>query len=494
MIIEPIGFYVLLAGIFVLYKGPELGVYVLAFAMLLGAAAAVKLPALGDASIMPAHALLPFYFLAVAQARGGVARIFDSLIFPKPGFWLAAFTIFGVITAVFLPRIFAGSTDVFSLARYASERTGIVISPLAPQTSNITQSVYLLGNLTLFAALYAHINGGGKRYVVGALLFAGGANLAFAFIDILTYVTGTTEFLDFIRNANFSMLTGSSIGSFKRIVGSFPEASAFGGVTTFFFVFCCELWLRGYHGRAPGWIAFISFALLILSTSSAAYLGLGIYGALLLARCVFNLIVGVASPRHSFIALGGPAVALLLLTGLMLIPHLWTALMELADAAFTTKLGSRSGIERVGWNIQGLKAFFDTYMFGAGVGSVRTSSLFVSLLANVGVIGTALFTVFLLMLLNSSRTGKKIEVEPVIGAAVWTCSIALVPAAVAGTSLDLGMIFFAFAALATAVGYMEKSEVASRCDPVTVCQSEVLKLTKDGRWSTAPARYIRRTK
>jgi len=51
-------------------------------------------------------------------------------------------------------------------------------------------------------------------------------NLTFAGLDLATYFTGTTEVLSFIRNANYAMLVEDQAAGFKRIVGSFPEASS----------------------------------------------------------------------------------------------------------------------------------------------------------------------------------------------------------------------------------------------------------------------------
>ena len=84
MTIELVGIVTLIAGFYILRRGPDVGIVLLFCASLLGAAAAFKLPALGGANIMPAHALLPFYCLAVLRTRGGFGNALSSLSFPRP--------------------------------------------------------------------------------------------------------------------------------------------------------------------------------------------------------------------------------------------------------------------------------------------------------------------------------------------------------------------------------------------------------------------------
>lgn len=453
MTLELIGLFTLLAGFLTLRKGPDFGIVAMMIATLLGAAAAVKLPALGGANIQPAHALLPFYCLAVLQTKDGLARSLTALTFPRPGFWLAVFVLYGAITAIFLPRIFEGATEVFSIGQFnSSGRLGIIVSALRPSNSHITQSVYQLGNLALFAAIASHILDNRRTHVVTAILVAGAVNILFAFLDVATYATGTADILSIIRNSNYGILAENSIGGFKRIVGSFTEASSFGGFTTYFFVFSTELWLRGYRMGLTGSISAVSFLLIAFSTSSSTYLGAGIYCAFLFARCLAALLHGSATIRHAVLALSVPVGIGMLLTTIMLIPPVWDAVTGLFESTLLNKLNSQSAVERQSWNVQAMQSFMDTYMLGAGVGSVRTSSFAVALLANVGIFGTLVFVAFVTAMAatiwNASSVSKS---DPAAVAAAWACVVALVPAAVAGTSVDLGLIFHALAAVAASI-------------------------------------------
>ncbi len=449
MTIELIGIVTLIAGIYILRRGPDVGIVLLFCASLLGAAAAFKLPALGGANIMPAHALLPFYCLAVLRMRGGIGNALASLSFPRPGFWLAAFVVYGAITSTFLPRVFWGSTEVFTIAQFsASGRTGVVVLPLAPSNSHITQTVYLLGDLALFVTVMAHMMLGGRQWVLGAALAAAATNIMFAFLDVATYATGTSELLSVIRNANYGILAELSIGGFKRIVGSFTEASTFGGITTYFFVLCAEFWLRGVRRSTSGPLALLSLVLLVLSTSSSTYLGLGFYLGILLLRCGIRLLKGTATLPEAMIVCLLPVGVSLILFALLLIPSFWSAISNLVDSTLVNKATSQSAVERTSWNTQGMKVFFDTIMLGAGVGSVRTSSYIVALLANVGLPGAMLFGLFFASIAATARQKRETRRDPVAVSALWACVTVMVPASVAGSSVDLGLIFHLFAALA----------------------------------------------
>ena len=95
------------------------------------------------------------------------------------------------------------------------------------------------------------------------------------------------------------------------------------------------------------------------------------------------------------IAVLGPFIIFIVIASLMLMPLAWETVLHIADATLVNKLNTQSGIGRWYWNENGLRVFSETDMLGAGLGSVRTSSLMVALLANVGIGGVVLFLAFL---------------------------------------------------------------------------------------------------
>lgn len=447
MSIEPIGFLVAFVGVLVLYLGPNFGIYAVTVSSLLGAAAIGRLPGLGDASIAPIHALVVPYVITVLRSSGTKTWL-RTLAFPSPGFWGAAFVVFCLMTAVLMPRIFEGATDVLSISRNQAGQGGIILTPLMPRPSNITQSMYLAADLVLFAAVAVHAMGGALTTIVRAVLVAAIFNLGFAGLDLVTYATGTSSMLGFIRNANYGMQVGVAIGGFKRVVGSFTEASAFGAMTLLFFAFSTELWLRGSFRRIAGPIAALSLAAIVLATSSSSYVGFSVYCLLLWLRCAFSVFSAHANTRRLAVAIVAPAAALGVIIAVMLVPSLSDPIVEIIDSTLLNKLNTQSGIERWYWNENGLRVFSDTAMLGAGVGSVRASSLVVGLLANAGIGGLALFLLFIASLsLTAVRGARDPDIGAYVTASAWGGFALIVSAVLAASGVDLGLFFFILAAV-----------------------------------------------
>jgi O-Antigen ligase len=465
MTVEPIGLICLLAGLFILWSGPKAGFYLLCPAMLLGAAAAIKLPAIGGASVQPAHILLGFVAIAVFQRSELRQASVKTLAFPNAGFWFCLFVFYGCVSAFFLPRIFANLTYVYSLARYGDE-VGIQVLPLAPRASNITQAAYLAGNFICFVAAAAFAQRGGASVIARSIVVAAILCLIFAAADVLTNATNTQELMAFIRNANYRMLYEGEIGGLKRIVGSFPEAGAYSYAALGLYGFTLALWLDHYPLRHLGVICSLLLFTLLLSTSSTAYVSLLAFSLLVLAVCLSRSSTGSATPRQiSFVGLTFLVLPILLLAA-MLLSDLWSALSNLFDAALVTKLESPSGVERMLWNEQALVAFLDTVGWGAGVGSVRASSFIVALAAAVGLPGVFLFGAFLSRLWRAPATQIPLKVPDaiVMRAAGMACFAQFIAAMVSAGGTDLGLYFSMMAGVASAPIALRKP-VGTRFQP-----------------------------
>ncbi|MGO4441511.1 hypothetical protein [Rhizobium sp. RAF56] len=453
MSIEPIGIFLAVAGFYVVVAGLGAGAYVLCFTTLLGAAAALLLPALGGSSIQPVHFMLVFLVLAVLLRPNTLAVSLSCLSYPGPGFWFMLFTFYSVLTAIFLPRIFEGATLVYSLARNDQIR-GIVSTPLSPGTSNLTQSAYLLGSLACFAIIAAYGRLGGAAVMARALTLAGAICIFFAIADVVTYQTNTADLLSVIRNANYRMLNDGEIQGFKRIVGSFPEAGTFGYFALALFTFVLMLGLESFPVPFLTPVAFALGIAIVLCTSTTAYVASAITALMVLGFCVVRILRGKGTSRHLTYAVACVFALPLVIMALMLIPSVWESISDLAHATLTTKLESQSGEERMRWNAQALGAFGDTNGMGAGLGSIRASSFIVALLANVGVPGTILFVIFVYSLIRSAAKRKHSNgVEGVVGlAALLSCLAQITAATISASAVDLGPLFAITAGLAAAYG------------------------------------------
>ena len=451
MQIEAIGMITIVLGLIGWFAGQRFVLPVLVISTLLAASAALILTSLGGANIQPAYVLLGFAALAFVASRDTVRRAGAALVFPSPGFWLLLTAAYATLSAIFLPRILAGATYVFAIAR-TELGPGIVSMPLEPTSGNITQSVYFLGDVVCFLVFYeAGSRADGLMTVVKAVIAATAVNLCFAAIDMGSYWTGLGDVLAVIRNGSYRMLNDATVLGFKRIVGSFPEASTFAYFTAGFFAFCASLSLDGIRPRLTGPLALLSLVALVFSTSSTGYAATSGFLALFFITSLARVLSGSVR-RAMLIAVAVlPLVVGAGLTALRLDPPLWRTFNDVVDATIFDKMSSGSGIERARWNDQALINFTDTQGFGAGTGSVRASSFPIAVLANIGAFGALTYGIFLLQVLLG-RTDRWPHPFPAScqNAARWACLAQLVGASVAGSFIDLGLPFFVFAGLACA--------------------------------------------
>ncbi|HZT86893.1 MAG TPA: hypothetical protein VFA12_02920 [Stellaceae bacterium] len=449
MRIELLGILAVAIGCLGWFLRLRFSLYVFFASTLLGAGAALILTGFGGATIQPAHLLLGFLVLRAIAGRDfwGVTQ---TLKFPNEGFWLLATGVYAVVASIFFPRLFAGATSVFAVARTVIG-PGIVLMPLSPTSGNITQPIYFIGDILCFLIAYAWCrNLSGLRALAQAAIACAVVNLGFAALDLGTYVTGTTGLLSFMRNANYRMLDEASISGLKRLVGSFPEASAFAYATLGLFAFCLRLALAGVRPRLTGTLAALSLGAIVMSLSSTGYAAAG---GLLAAMFVVSLAQLLSRPvmRGTLAFLALSPLIIVLVIGIRLNEPGWRVVSTMFDKTIVTKMDSDSGLERARWNEQALKNFADTDGLGAGVGSVRASSFPIAVLGNIGVVGALTYGAFLFGVLFRRRGRWQAPFPSACqSGARWACFAQLLGASVAGSFIDLGLPFFIFAGLACA--------------------------------------------
>ncbi|WP_292899666.1 MULTISPECIES: hypothetical protein [unclassified Nitratireductor] len=453
MRIELLGFLSLFLGAVVLVSPPRLAFYVIVVSTLFGAAAAFSVPGLGGASILVPSLLLAFYCLRFFMAFGE-KPVFAAVSSASPGIWLLLLTVYGVFSALFLPRLMEGVTDTMIVLRSSAGHRIIDLTPLSFSSNNITQTIYALGGLFCFAFTFAYLKcGGTARDVINAMLFLGVANLVFAVLDVVTYRTGTAHLFDFIRTANYALLTGSEKAGFKRISGTFPEASAFAGYTIVLFAFTASLWIDRMRTVATGLVAGLLLLALLLSTSTTALVSLAMVLVFLVWRALPASYGRHATGRPAAIALGLLVVPLSFMLVLVLMPEFAKAVQEFLDETLYSKLNSQSARERMQWNAVAFQVFLDTWGWGAGLGSARASSYALVLLSNVGLIGTILFALFIGNTLTMKSAGGAQE-HTTMRAAKAGVFAGLCEAMISGTVYDLGLLFFVLAGSAAALRWV----------------------------------------
>jgi hypothetical protein len=448
MTVETVGIITLAVALIGMFRPPSFIVTAFFFTTLLGSAAAFILESVGGLNISPAHFLLGIVAFKLLIDKTISQRIVRAIMPGHPGFWLLLAVVYGLTSAYFMPRIFAGQTSVFPVRILDNA----VTFPLEPTMSNLTQSIYLIADFVTFVLIYGY--GGsslsGYQVIGNAALTCVALNLLFALLDLATYATGTSELMAFIRNANYSVMAEAEMFGFKRIIGSFVEASGFASATLGYFAFTFRLWLLGFRPLLTSSLSFLSLLAVIFATSTTGYVGLVAFLLFVYMQTVLRASLQQVTPQMLRFMVSGPFVVLLIVIVIALNADTSRYVENLLDAMIFGKMSTASGLERSAWNHQAMMNFFDTFGFGVGLGSLRASSFPIVVLASFGLVGTSIFGLFFINLLFSrpiKQPGLSME-EATRQAAKSACIAWLIAQAVAGALTDLGVSFYAFAALA----------------------------------------------
>ncbi|HEY2732968.1 MAG TPA: hypothetical protein VGI70_03240, partial [Polyangiales bacterium] len=333
---------------------------------LFGAAAALELPALGGAVILPSVLFLPFLFAhAWAENYGG--RYSQRV--PIAGLWLGCAVFYGLVTAYFLPRLFAGSIEIVSVDRGAAAGAS-PLSLLHPVSGNITQSAYAVGALIAFMSMRALLDKPGRlAHFRDAVLLLASLDCLAAIINLAEFHLGLPPILDYVRTAYALFGAYEQIGTgLMRIHGTFSETAGFSCFSLPLFAFCFSLWLHKVRSLYTGTLSMLLLMFLMISTSTTAYVGVALYAALLAFVLTYRGYVRGRVPRIGVLVAGG-------LMAMVLIGSVFVFETEVAHrlegyfaVTIFDKAETSSGQMRALWNRQAWSNFIDTYGLGVGLG------------------------------------------------------------------------------------------------------------------------------
>ena len=349
---------------------------------------------------------------------------------------------YAVIGSFLFPLLFAGQTSVFVPSR---TRGGVFEVPLEPVSGNISQTAYfILGGLTFLAVCVQIARRGRLDDVRRSFFLWCTVHTSLGVLDLVGKLAGAGDLLSPIRTATYVMLTEANESGFARIAGSYPEASAFGGVSLACLAFCFTYWRRT-QSRAALFLSATLLLLLILSTSSTAYVGLAILSLPVGFSVVRSLLAGTLEREEILLLI----VFLLSVTGVIAVslyqPAFFDPFLHLLENAVINKSSSASGQERSYWNYKSLQSFLDTGGFGIGFGSSRASSFPIAVLSQLGLLG-ALVIAGLAAILFRGLKGVRGRLDPeseAIVSSVRACALAgLVSGSLISGTADPGMIFF----------------------------------------------------
>lgn len=442
------GLVTLIVGVVALTAPVRWSFIIMILSTVFGAAAAFSIPGLGGASVLVPSLFLVF-FAARLFAAYGEGPFLAALAPWRPGFFLLLLTAFGIFTAIFFPRLFQGMTETMTVERSIGARSLIALVPLRASSNNITQSVYAAGGLVCFIATFAFFRRQSiPATFINGILIVASVNLGFALADIITHFTHTDFLLNFVRTANYALLTNAEKGGLKRISGTFPEASAFADFTLVLFAVVTSLWLGGIRSQITGILAGLLLVALVLSTSATALVGLAAVLPILSLQSFLASRREPGAGRPVLIVSILASMPLVIFFVLIVMPDLAHNLHDFLDEMLFSKADSQSGRERFMWNAMAYQAFIDTNGFGAGLGSARASSFGLVLLSNIGVFGALLFAIFVVRLLMADIGGlhsPSRETSAVVRAGKAGIITVLISAATSGTVYDLGLMFYVLA-------------------------------------------------
>ena len=434
-----IGVILAAVGLVLLFRAPAHHLLALVIlCMLLGGSAAIQLPALGGSSVPPAYFALGFLVLRCLLPGTHMPGRWQEAFRSQWPFIL--FTLYGVIGAIFLPRIFQGAMQVPALRPSAGMNGLFDTETLRPVSSNITTAVYLIG--TCLMALTAQVSVrtmDQARSISRTMLWAAWIHLILGVGLMLLSGTAIAEAVLVLRNANYAQLS-QQYGDFVRISGIFPEPSSWAEMMFSLFLFSSGLAFIGVYRTTAVVTTLLCGAALLFSTSSSAYLGLAVYFALLAVKLFLDLrrtgwkAVSIIVP----VAIAGLAA---MLAVALLSPKFADSFVNMVLAMTVDKGASSSALQRNFWSQKALEAFGVSLGLGVGPGSLRSSSLIAAVAGSMGVIGIVCLLATCGSMIRTFVRAPRTEAANLAKVAAGAGLVALVPSLVLAPSPNPGLFF-----------------------------------------------------
>ncbi|MCJ2121690.1 hypothetical protein [Methylobacterium sp. J-077] len=402
-----------------------------------GSLAIVPVEMVGGVNLLPQPVLAAAILARLLATPSALARSVELLTNPRRLGILALFLGTSVLTTAIMPVLFRDRVNVITMSA-AQEGA----SPLRPGTYNLTQTAYL--TLSVGAVLIFSLLAEQPRLLpmLRNAVLAGAVTVALSgLLSLVVNTIGVPEALDAFRTVSYTLLTSDEVIGVKRLVGLMPEASAFGALCVLYgatIAFCLPGW-SGTTRFVAGATTLTLLILAALSTSSTAYVGLGLCFALFFLNALRRLFSARSRRRGIKLPeiMGAFAISAGLAALLLFVPQAIDGVREMINVVLFQKVGSASYLERMMWNETALRAFWETQGFGVGIGSARASNWFVALFSNAGLIGGGLMMLFVAQTLMRALP-RDMTAETVLGfkaSIVVACGLA----GVSGTSPDFGV-------------------------------------------------------
>jgi hypothetical protein len=305
----------------------------------------------------------------------------------RTSFWMIAFLVVATISLV-MPALIDGSL-LIAAPTFEGDPTPLVLTG-----HNITQLLYLIfGGTLAICVAHANLTDDNREETERIILYSGIFLACWGIFQFLCNITGL-PYPDFLLN-NSGSASGQGFRQalkdigVQRVSSAAVEPSVLAQALLSLLPLTLPAWLkRGFvfSRRRDRLIALLFVVVLILSTSSVAYVGLAILG---LTYVVYSVRTGRFSKRKAiavFVPVGILATAIVAVA-IISVPFV----SQIADSVLLSKASSGSAIERA-MTISYAFGYFQKYpILGIGWGSATSHDVIVKLLSNVGIVGTVVF-------------------------------------------------------------------------------------------------------
>lgn len=407
-----------------------------------GSLAVIPTALTGGLTFTPAPIAALLLIVRACLIPGAGALLAANVLRARPLALLGLFWCVALITTLFMPRLFAGFVLVVPVRVVEGS-----LAPLAPSVQNLSQLFYLTISIATVGAAFVMMRRPELRQtVLHAIVVSAIIMVLTGVADMYGPVLGLEGLLEAFRTATYRLIVDAEVLGERRVVGLMPEASAFGSVCVRYLAlvyFLRHSFLRTDASRyalTPVMLALAAFT--YLSTSSAAYVGLAILLGLIALEWLWRAIWAWEPHHRRKVALdlglagtGFVGAICLVLLSPALLDVIWASL----DAILFSKTETSSFAERNLWTATSLRAAFDTYGLGTGVGGTRASNIFVALLSNVGVLGAALYIAFMISCFMQKAPQNDEQGRWMVRGFRWSLLPGLAVGLLIGTSPDFGV-------------------------------------------------------
>lgn len=321
--------------------------------------------------------ITPFFFtqiLFILKMSPYVLANGLSINISKVTFVFIILVMFSILITVTAPSLFSG-TRVVSSALSFEVNYATNGKPLSFSMSNISQICLFIINVTTLLIVYRfapkiiNFNQLYLSYYLSVIIFA-----FFSFWWLMSKDTLPVDFL--YSNGGYSITALAE----SRLASTYSEPSSAGAFIA--------------SSLAPLIFVRRKFGVLVL--------GIGMIFLLTLNRSSTAILTAATSFLLFFILRGTNSQRVLISLCLLVIVSslIFFVFGDTLLSLYDDKMSSDSGMIRSWSNYLSLSALYDSYFLGLGLGSNRASSLLLTILTSVGVIGFVLFVVVIYFLIK----------------------------------------------------------------------------------------------